>query len=98
MPWESYEMAPRRLPTELGDTAVPLESASYDTLLVVEARWAHGQVGWAHNGSLETARFFFPNSRWQPISLSPAPTEPRASSSPTSTIWSEGTTSASGQM
>jgi hypothetical protein len=57
---ETYERTPKELPLDLLAGGTTITSPPGDYLLAVDATWAHGKVGWASEGTRETARFFFP--------------------------------------
>jgi hypothetical protein len=57
---ERYAKTPDHLPIDLLGPEPTLTSSPGDYLLAVDAKWAHGKVGYASNGTRETVRFFFP--------------------------------------
>jgi hypothetical protein len=59
---ETYREAPADLPIDLADGGDTVDADAGDHLLAVDAVWQHGHVGWASEGTRETARFFFPIS------------------------------------
>jgi Tol biopolymer transport system component len=57
---ETYRQTPDRLPVNLLGDDPRLSSAPGIFLLAVDAGWAHGKIGYSHNGTKEKVRFFFP--------------------------------------